>query len=460
MQYIDFLKPIRVHFIGIGGISMSALAELLAHKGFTVSGSDRKASPVTDHLETLGVSICCPQAASNITEDIKLVVYTGAISEDNPEMVRAHELGIPVIERGRLVGDIMLHYRHNYAVAGSHGKTTTTSMLSLIWLEENSDPTILVGGILGAIGSNIRIGSEDSFIIEACEYTDSFLKFHPTGTIITNIEPEHLDYFKTFENEKASFTKYAELLPAEGLLVVCDSIADRGQLFSSVKCPMITYGFSSSADYSAADISYDELGHPSYTLLKGGEPLGRIELSVFGEHNVLNSMGAAALAIGSGIPFGTVARGLKKYMGTDRRFQLKGTIGGVTIFDDYGHHPTEISATMAVAKRYPHTRLVVVFQPHTYSRTAAFLHEFADALSAADIIVLTDIFAAREVNTFNISSNDIAKILKEKYSKEVYYFPSFGEVDNFLLQKCFTGDLLITLGAGDVVKIGEALLGM
>lgn len=460
MKYIDFMKPERVYFMGIGGISMSALAELLAHKGFTVSGSDRKESPVTDHLKDRGISIFCPQAASNITEDINVVVITGAISPDNPELVRARELGIPVIDRGTLVGEIMLHYGHRYGVAGSHGKTSTTSMLSLIWLEAETDPTVLVGGILGAIGSNIRIGADRDFIIESCEYTDSFLKFHPTSTIITNIEPEHLDYFKTFENEQQSYRQYAELLPADGLLVLCDSIADRDTLFASAKCPIVTYGFNASSDYTAKDISYDELGHPSYTLLHHGEELGRIELSVFGEHNVLNSMAAAALALGSGISFETIASGLHRYQGTDRRFQKKGVIGGVTIFDDYAHHPTEIAATMKVAAKYPHDRLVVVFQPHTYSRTATFLHEIADALSSADLIVLTDIYAAREVNTFNISSSNIAEILREKYGKEVYCFSSFGEIENFLLQNCFTGDLCITMGAGDVVKIGESLLGM
>ncbi len=460
MNYIDFSNPAKVHFTGIGGISMSGFAELLLNKGFKVSGSDWKQSPVSARLEKLGAEIAYgPQKAENVPSDASLLVFTAAVKPDNPELVEAKRLGIPSIERGKLAGEVMLRYKNNFAVAGTHGKTTGTSMLSLIALAAGLDPTISVGSVLGAIGGNMRIGNDENFIIEACEYTDSFLNFHPTRAIITNVEAEHLDYFKTPERMRDSFRRFAELLPADGLLVLHSGIEGREELFASVKCPIVTYSEKADADYTAKDITFDDFGYASFTLVARGNELGRIKLSVPGIHNVANACGTAAMALESGIAFSSVQTGLESFRGAARRFEKKGEVNGFTVIDDYAHHPTEIKATLEGAKRYPHKVLWTVFQPHTYSRTAEFTEEIADALAVSDKVILTDIYAAREVNTFGISSEDIVKILRDKYGKEVYYFPSFKEIEAFLLENCSQGDVLITMGAGDVVNIAENLIG-
>ena len=473
MRYIDLNSPKKVYFSGIGGISMSGFALLLKKKGFEVCGSDRSQSDVTRTLEENGIKVFYDQSAGNITKDIDVLVHTAAVKSDNPELVRANELGIPVIERSDLVGDVMLSYKHNYAVAGTHGKTSSTSMLCLVLLEAGLDPTINVGGILDEIGGNMRLGDSDTFCIEACEYSDSFLKFHPTHAIITNIEPEHLDYFGDFINEQKSFFDFAGLLPEDGFLAVGAGIDDLWKVIADVKCRFATFVGGPEElkkaeknffdgdipDYHAEDITYDASGCGSYTLVHGTTPVGRISLNVPGAHNITNSVGVAVLALESGIPFEAVKNGLARFRGTHRRFERKGEIGGVTIIDDYAHHPTEMEATIRTARSLSPKRLVVIFQSHTYSRTAMFKEEICKALSGADLIVITDIYAAREVNTFGIRPEDMVEILRSKYGKDSYYFSSFGEIEDFCLENCSTGDMLITMGAGDVVKIADELLG-
>lgn len=462
MKHLDFEHPCKVHFIGIGGISMSAYAELLVDRGFTVTGSDWKRSDLTTHLESLGVNVHYgPNNGVFVDPDTDLCIYTAACAADNAEILRARELSIPTISRGELVGEIMLHFKRNFAFSGSHGKTSSTAMLSSIAIEAGLDPTVQVGGVSSTIGSNIRVGHGEDMIVEACEYKDSFLSFRPTHAMITNIEPEHLDYFGTIDRERESYAKYSALLPANGLLVLNTGIPDYRDLFRDAACPIVTYGLESGpdTDYYASDISYNEYDCGSFTLMHHGEPVGRISLSVPGEHNITNAVGVSALSLSSGIPFESVVSGLANYKGTARRFEKKGEIAGVTIIDDYAHHPTEMTATMKVAQKYPHKRLVVVFQPHTYSRTAAFLHEIAEALVPADLVVFTDIYAARETDTLGISSDDIVRVLRDDFGKVSYHFSSFEETEDFLLEKCCTGDLLITMGAGDVVNIGDHLLG-
>ncbi|MCR5829115.1 MAG: UDP-N-acetylmuramate--L-alanine ligase [Lachnospiraceae bacterium] len=464
MRYIDLNTPKKVFFSGIGGISMSGFALLLKKEGFDVTGSDRSESDVTKTLEDSGIRVFYGQKSENVTGDIDVLVHTAAIKPDNPELVHAKELGIPIIDRAALVGDIMLSYKDNYAIAGTHGKTSSTSMMILVLIEAGLDPTVNLGGILDEIGGNMRLGCSDTFCIEACEYSDSFLKFHPTRAIITNIDPEHLDYFGDFENEKQSFVKFAKLIPSDGLLAVGSCIKDRDDLFKDVSCRIITFAgeLASGAvlpDYHAENVTYNASGCGCYTLVKGSVPVGHIDLSVPGAHNVTNSVGVAALALESGIDFESVKNGLLKYRGTHRRFEKKGEIGGVTVIDDYAHHPTEMEATIKTARSLSPKRLVVVFQSHTYSRTALLKDEICEALSKADIIVVTEIYAAREVNTFGITPEQIVEILREKYGKEAYYFSSFGEIEDFCLEKCSTGDMLITMGAGDVVKIADELTG-
>lgn len=457
MYKIDFQKPIHIHFIGIGGISMSGLAEILLEEGFTVSGSDAKESPLTRKLESEGAHICYGQKAENITDDIDCVVYTAAISRTNPELIEAVAHKIPMLTRAELLGQLMKNYDTPIAVSGTHGKTTTTSMISHILLEGKVDPTISVGGILKAIGGNIRVGSSETFLTEACEYTNSFLHFFPKISVILNIEEDHLDFFKDLEDIRHSFHQFAALLPSDGTLVINGEITDYPEIYQGLDCNVVTYGPSADFDYSASDISYDEEGHASFDLAKHGEKAGRITLSVTGDHNVSNALASIAVAELLDIPMDTIKKGLLSFTGTDRRFEYKGTFNGVTVVDDYAHHPTEIKATLKAAQHYPHNSVWCVFQPHTYTRTKAFFHEFAEALSHADHLVLADIYAAREADTLGISSADLAEEAA-KLGTDSHYFPSFAEIEAFLKENCRPGDLLITMGAGDIVTVGEDLI--
>ena len=457
MYKIDFDKPIHIHFIGIGGISMSGLAEILLNEGFTVSGSDAKESALTQHLEKKGARIFYGQKASNIDDGIDCVVYTAAISKTNEELMEVVSRGIPTLTRAALLGQLMKNYKTPIAVSGTHGKTTTTSMLSHILLAGEKDPTISVGGILKAINGNIRVGNSDVFITEACEYTNSFLEFFPKYTIILNVEEDHLDFFKDLDDIRSSFRKFAELLPADGALIINGDIENYQALCEGLDCRIITYGSSPEFDYHAANIAFDEKGCVCFDLVRSGKTAEHVCLSVTGEHNASNALSAIAAAELLDIPMDTIQEGLLSFTGTDRRFDYKGTLNGVTIVDDYAHHPTEIKATMTASKHYPHKELWVVFQPHTYTRTKAFLHEFAEALSSADHLVLADIYAARETDTLGMSSELLAEEAR-KLGTDTYYFPSFQEIEDFLKEQCKPGDLLITMGAGDVVNIGEDLL--
>lgn len=467
MYQIDFTKPIHIHFIGIGGISMSGLAELLHTKGFTVTGSDHKGSKITDHLSKLGIKVATSQVAENINGDIDLVVYTAAIHEDNPEYQAVIAHNIPLMDRANLLGQVMKHYKNAISVAGTHGKTTTTSMVSLMMIEGGMDPTISVGGILDNIEGNIRIGNSDNFIVESCEYKNSFLSFHPTHEIILNIEAEHLDFFKDLADVRHSFRSFAEKLPSFGNLVINGHIENFEEITKDLPCNVITYGIlegktdlnaiSSPFYYAAANISYTDEGCGTYDLIRDNQFITRITLGVVGEHNISNSVSAIALVDRLGVSIDAMKTALLAFKGTERRFQKKGVLNGVTIVDDYAHHPTEIKATLTAAKAYPHKDIWCVFQPHTFSRTKALFNDFVTSLSLADKIVLADIYPAREEDPGDISSKDIQEKLIES-GKEAYYFNSFEQIQNFLREKCTNGDLLITMGAGDVVSIGESLL--
>lgn len=458
MYQINFNNPCKVYFIGIGGISMSGFARLLHENGFDVYGSDIKESKITKQLSLSGIHIVYGQNASNITNDTGFVVYTAAIHSDNPELVAARKLGIPVMERAEMAGQVMKNYNNSIAVAGTHGKTTTTSMLSHIYLAANKNPTISVGGILAVINGNIRIGGKKDFIIEACEYTNSFLKFFPTAGIILNIEADHLDFFKDIDDIRLSFRKFAELIPDNGVLVINSGIDNLSYITDNLPCKVITFGTDISSNYSATGISYDTNGYESFDIVKSGKNTGRhINLSVTGEHNITNALAAIAIADHYGIPENAIAEGLNSYKGTERRFETKGTFNGVTVIDDYAHHPAEIKATLSAASRYPHKHLWCVFQPHTYTRTRSLLTDFAKSLSLAENVILADIYAAREDDPGDISSQTLQHEM-EKYGKKAYYFPSFKEIEDFLYGHCTNGDLVLTMGAGDVVNIGEDLL--
>jgi UDP-N-acetylmuramate--alanine ligase len=458
MYTIDFKKPIHLHFIGIGGISMSGLAEILLKEGFTISGSDAKESSLTKKLTALGANISYPQSAANITDDIDAVVYTAAIGADNPEFVRVLQEEIPSLTRAQLLGQIMNNYDTPIAVAGTHGKTTTTSMISHVLMDGGLDPTISVGGILPAIGGNIHVGNSGNFITEACEYTNSFLEFSPKVSIILNIDADHLDFFKDLDDIRNSFRLFAERLPADGTLIINGDIPNLDEITNGLPCEIITYALECDADYTADNITFDDTGLPTFDCVKNGRLVGTFALEVPGLHNVSNSLASIALGQKLGLSVESIQQGFLSFSGTERRFQYKGEIGGVTIIDDYAHHPTEITATLTSAKNYPHETTWCIFQPHTYTRTHALLDDFAKALTLADKVVLCDIYAAREKNTIGITSEVLQKEI-QKLGTECHYFSSFDEIENFLLENCVHGDLLITMGAGDVVKIGEHLLG-
>ena len=458
MYQIDFQKPLHIHFIGIGGISMSGLAEILMGEGFAVSGSDAKESPLTKSLEAKGAKIFYGQRASNIMDSTEAVVYTAAIHSDNPEFAKAKEKNLPMLTRAQLLGQIMRNYETPIAISGTHGKTTTTSMVSHILLEGKCDPTISVGGILPAIGGNIRVGESETFVTEACEYTNSFLSFFPKISIILNIDADHLDFFKDLDDIRNSFRRFSELLPSDGTLIINADIPNYQEITKNLPCHVVTYGLEQEADYQAKDITFDKYGHASFTVYKNGKKTGSYYLKVPGMHNVSNALASIALGHLLGLTEEVIIKGLGSFTGTDRRFQYKGEVAGVTVIDDYAHHPTEIEATLHAAGNYPHQKVWCVFQPHTYTRTKALLPEFAKALTLADHVVLADIYAARETDTLGISSEDLQKRIQE-LGTPCEYFPTFDEIENFLLENCSRGDLLITMGAGDVVNIGEHLLG-
>ena len=457
MYQIDFKNPIHVFFMGIGGISMSGLAEILLSEGFQVSGSDRQKSHLTEALSKRGAVVYYGQKKENLVSNPDLIVYTSAIKKDNPEFIAGKELGIPFLTRAQLLGQMMKNYKIPIAVSGTHGKTTTTSMLSQILLDADKDPTLSIGGIFQAIGGNIRVGGADYFVTEACEYTNSFLSFFPKIGIILNIEEDHLDFFKDIDDIRHSFHEFARLLPPDGTLIINGDIPDVREITDALSCRVITFGASASCDYVPSNIAYDEFGHSSFDLKEPGGKTSSYALNVPGLYNVYNAAAAIAAARLLDIDNHIIREALSAFRGTDRRFEYKGRMNGITIIDDYAHHPTEITATLKAASNYPHKSLWCVFQPHTYTRTKAFLSEFAKALRLADHVVLADIYAARETDTFGISSKDLRdEILRQ--GGQCTYLPSFSSIENFILENCINGDLLITMGAGDVVKIGENLL--
>jgi UDP-N-acetylmuramate--alanine ligase len=454
---INFEKPNHVYFIGIGGISMSGLAEILLNGGFQVSGSDMRESEITDHLSALGIKIVYGQKSENITDDLDCAVYTAAVHPDNPEFISCREKKIPLLTRAELLGQIMQQYRHSIAVSGTHGKTTTTSMITHILLAAKEDPTVSVGGMLPVIGGNIRIGGKDMFVLEACEYTNSFLSFHPTMEVILNIEADHLDFFRDIEDIRNSFHKFVERLPENGTVIINSGIRNYREIVKDFRGKVVTFGLND-PHIAAEDITFDALARPTFTLLVDGEKKDRIALHVPGEHNVKNALAAIAAAMELKIDPSVYEKGLSSFGGAERRFEKKGELRGITVIDDYAHHPQEIEATLSAALHYPHKRIVCVFQPHTYSRTKALMPEFIKALSVADQVVLADIYPARETDTLGVSSKDIADGINEGGGSAVF-IPSFDGIETYLLENLIPGDLCITMGAGDIYKVGERLLG-
>ncbi len=447
----------RIHFTGIGGISMSGLAEILAGQGYIVTGSDMKASSITQKLEKMGIKITIGHMAENVT-GADLVVYTAAVNSSNPELIAAAQIGTPCIDRATLLGELMKGYPGSIAVSGTHGKTTTTSMISLIMLEEGLDPTIHIGGELDAIGGTTRVGDSDYFIAEACEYTGSFLKLHPYLAVILNIEFDHADYFKDFQHIKNTFLKFAKLVPENGYLLVYGDDPAAVEIMEQVPCNKETFGLGGEGyTWSAADITFDDTGCAAYTLLHHNEPIAEIRLRVPGIHNIVNSLAAIAACSIMGCSMDSIIKALQKFGGTHRRFELKGISDGITVIDDYAHHPTEVAATLKAAKNCKHSRIWCVFQPHTYTRTKSLMGEFSLAFENADIIIVTDIYAARETDTGEVNSGTLADKISSN-GKQTLYIKDFEDIVAYLDKNACSGDLIITMGAGDIYKVGEMLL--
>ncbi|WP_368489154.1 UDP-N-acetylmuramate--L-alanine ligase [Clostridium sp. BJN0013] len=452
----DFIKNKKVHFIGIGGISMSALAEILLEKGFKVSGSDVKSSETTERLKSKGAKVYIGQISQNITPDIDLVVYTAAISKNNEELLKAKNLNIPLMDRAEFLGEIMKGHKYNVAVSGTHGKTTTTSMLSSITLEANLDPTILVGGNLDIIDGNVRIGHSPYFITEACEYKESFLKFFPFIGIILNIDADHLDYYKDIEEIQNAFIKFAKLIPREGYLVCCADDRRMKKIISNVNCNIMSYGIES-GDITAKNICFDREGRAFFEVYKSDKKLFSLNLSVPGKHNILNALASISVSLILNISVDNIRDGLKNFKGTHRRFEIKGKKEGIVVIDDYAHHPTEIKATLNAVENYPHKRIICVFQPHTFSRTISLFEEFTAAFDNVDELILADIFPAREKDTGEISSSMLCEQIIKRGVKcrNIKDFTSIVQYLNDILTE---GDVLLTLGAGDVFQVGELYL--
>ena len=456
MFKLDFSNPVNIHFMGIGGISMSGLAEILLDRGFKISGSDRAPSKITEILEKKGITVMYGQVKENITDDIDLLVYTAAISADNEEFVEAKNRGIECISRADMLGQIMKNYEVPIAISGTHGKTTTTSMITSILMKASLDPTVTVGGMLDCIGGNLRIGQSNIFVTEACEYTNSFLSFFPRISVILNVEEDHMDFFKDINDIRNSFRRFAELLPEDGLLVISADIDNYEEITKNVKCKVVTFGNSDSADYQVAKLSYNESGCGEFVVVRNGSEGEKVELSVPGNHNVTNALASIAVADFLNVDKELMKEGFKAFHGADRRFQHKGEVNGIMVIDDYAHHPTEIKATLNAAKNYGR-KVTVVFQPHTYTRTKAFFDDFVEALMLADKIILAEIYAAREKNTIGISSKDLETALKNK-GADATFFENFEEIEKFIIQNVQPGEMLITMGAGNVDIIGDNIL--
>lgn len=444
-----------VHFIGVGGISMSGLAEVLLKNGFNVAGSDAVESDITKHLSGLGIKISVPNAAENINDDVDLVVFTAAVKPTNPEFMFAMKKNILMMERAELLGHILKGYEHSICVAGTHGKTTTTSFMAEIALKAGLDPTISIGGHMGIDGSNYRVGNSPCFVLEACEYSNSFHHWHPHVGIILNIDADHLDFFGSFDGVVDSFKKFAQNVKPGGVLVIQAGQEWLETVTGGLKTEVVTFGLKEGR-FTPQNIEYDTFGLPSFDVLDSGKKVARINLPMPGQYNMLNALACFAAADFLGVKPEVIASALSQVKGVKRRFERKGVYNGAEIIDDYAHHPTEIEACLKAAQKF-NKEVICLFQPHTYTRTRNHLNEFATSLSLADSILLLPIFAAREPFDPTISSEDIAKLLIRDKNNTTC-FNNFETALSHLRKTLTPNHMLITMGAGDVYKIGESLL--
>ncbi len=446
---LDHVK--KLHFVGIGGSGMCPMAEILHHKGYSLTGSDINESDTLQRIKGYGIPVFMGHRPENIG-NAEAVVYTAACKQDNPELVAAREKGIPTLERSVMLGMLTDKFPYPIAVSGTHGKTTTTGMLTQIFLEAGKDPSAIIGGKLPLIGGNGRVGKSDYIVCEACEYVDTFLQLHPAASVLLNIDADHLDYFKTVDNIVKSFHQFAE--QTSRLLVVN---GDDPRILKSVEGiegrKIVTFGRDNRSDYYPAEMNEEDTACEDFNLMCHGEKLGRVNMTVPGEHNMMNAVAAAAAAHSIGVEPTAICAALGKFSGVHRRFEVLGKFNGVTVADDFAHHPTELTAVLTSAMRMGYRQVWAVFQPHTYSRTYNLLNEFAKALSIPDHLVMTEILAVRETNTYGIHTSDLAA--KVPGSK---WFESFEAIADYVMGQAQSGDLILTLGGGDIYKCANLIV--
>ena len=446
----------KVHFIGIGGISMSGLAKILLNNKFIVSGSDTNNSPKITELISLGARVSIGHSKNNI-QGADLVIYTDAIPPDNEELLAAIESNAQVVDRAKFLGSIMKNYKHSIAVSGTHGKTTTTSMIATVMNHSNLDPTILLGGELDDIGGNIKLGSNDYLLTEACEYKANILKYFPTMAIVLNIDEDHLDFFKSISHIKDTFRSFLMNLDGDGYALLNLDDPNIRAICDNLKSKVISFGIEEESDYMAKNIKFDTSGYPEFDVFFKGHFILNIKLRVMGVHNIYNSLAAIAACHIIGIEYSHIKTYISAYTGVHRRLELKGFLDGIRIMDDYAHHPTEIKASLDALKKSTSEKIYCIFQPHTFTRTKILLNSFSEAFKDADKVIIADIYAARETDNGEIHSRDLAKIIKEK-GTDAIYLSSFDEIESYILKEASNHDLVITMGAGNIYQVGDNLI--
>lgn len=450
-------KDKKIHLIGIGGISMSGIAEILHEKGSIITGSDAAVSKTTKMLQDKGIKIVIGEDES-LVDNADIIVYTAAIADDNKEIIRAKELNKPLYERAKFLGLITKEYEHVLCISGTHGKSTTTGMIASCFLEDDKNPTIQIGAFLPKIKSNYYVGDNKYFIMEACEYVDSFLSFYPTSEVILNIDDDHLDYFKNIDNIKKSFSKYTHLLPDNGNLIINADDDNTMDLDLPQNINILTYGIKNDANVKAENIQYDDLGHPEFDIYYNNELYIHIKLQVLGNHNIYNALATTCMCIMHNVSKKANIKGLSEYIGVERRFQYIGTYKeNILVYDDYAHHPTEILSTLNSAKSIKCHQNWAIFQSHTFSRTKEHLEEFANVLKEFDNVIIAPIYPAREINIYNVKEDDIVNLIKSS-NKNVHYIDSFTKIVKYLKDNVKDNDLVITIGAGPVNEVGLNLI--
>jgi len=450
-----FRKVNRVHFVGIGGIGMSGIAELLINQGFNVSGSDISNTEIIKKLEKNGAKIKIGHHEENLN-NCEVLVYSSAIPKDNPELVYALEKKIPTIKRAEMLAELIALKNTSIAVGGTHGKTSTSSMIGALLAHSELDPTLVVGGLVKNLDSNSKLGSSEIVVVEADEYDKSFLQLKPTIAVITNIEKEHMDCYKDMNDLYDSFLTFANSVPFYGSVITCNDSNGINKIIDKIKRPITTYGLSSTADINASNIIFDEM-ESTYNLNRYNEYCGKVSLNAPGEHNILNSLASAAIGFELGLSNEAVIQGLKDYKGVRRRFEIKGEAGEIMVVDDYAHHPTEVLATLKTAKTSWDRRIIAVFQPHLYSRTQEFYSEFAKAMMKSDIAIITDVYPAREKPISGITGKLVFDELKKLGHQNAFYEPILDNLTHLLNDIVKQKDLIITLGAGTIWRYGESI---